>query len=103
MSDRTGSDKIELPLPKPAYDFSESIDRRANLAAFSSPEPTNTFIFGPEKSPPKLQSAEEEEKVQQANEEVNRQDLLSPGTSSPEPQKALDSSTPLSDQVTENI
>ena len=103
VSDRTGSDKIELPLPKPApYDFSESIDRRANLAAFSSPEPTNTFIFGPEKSPPKLQSAEEE-MVKQANEEVHRQELLSPGTSSPEPQKALDSSAPLSDQVIKNI
>lgn len=34
---------------KPAYDFSESAERRANLSAFSSPEPVSTFIFGIDK------------------------------------------------------
>ena len=61
-----GSDKSNsAQLLKSAYDFSESADRRANLSAFSSPEPVSTFIFGidkdsdfpraslPPKSPPK--------------------------------------------------
>lgn len=34
---------------KSAYDFSESAERRANLSAFSSPEPVSTFIFGIDK------------------------------------------------------
>ena len=103
MSDRTGSDKIGLPLPKPAYDFSESIDRRANLAAFSSPEPSNTFIFGPEKSPPTLQSAEEEKVTKQGNEAADRQDPRSLDTMSPEPLKVHDSSPSISDQVLEHF
>jgi len=34
---------------KVAYDFSDCVDKRLNLAAFSSAEPLNTFVFGPEK------------------------------------------------------
>ncbi len=47
-----GSEKSEFISAKAAYDFSDSIDRRANLAAFSSSDSlTATFIFGPEKDP----------------------------------------------------
>ena len=35
--------------PKAAYDFSDCVDKRLDLAAFSSAEPLNTFVFGPEK------------------------------------------------------
>ena len=34
---------------KAPFDFSESIDKQANLAPFSSPDVVNTFIFGPER------------------------------------------------------
>jgi E3 ubiquitin-protein ligase MYCBP2 len=45
-----GSDKSSpAQLLKPAYDFSESAERQANLSAFSSPEPVSTFIFGIDK------------------------------------------------------
>ena len=43
-------------MSKAAYDFSESAHKQANLAVFSSPEPVNTFIFGPEKERPALPS-----------------------------------------------
>ncbi|KAK4016037.1 hypothetical protein OUZ56_031000 [Daphnia magna] len=47
-----GSDKYSpTRLLKPAYDFSESADKQANLSAFSSPEPVSTFIFGIDKDP----------------------------------------------------
>ena len=89
-----------FPLPKPApYDFSESIDRRVNLAAFSSPEPTNTFIFGPEKNPKNTQSVDEED----AEKDLvlpNRKQSCSIDSSSPErSSKTFGSSTLLSDQV----
>ncbi|XP_046440285.1 E3 ubiquitin-protein ligase MYCBP2-like isoform X2 [Daphnia pulex] len=50
LSVSAGSDKSSpAQLLKPAYDFSESAERQANLSAFSSPEPVSTFIFGIDK------------------------------------------------------
>lgn len=42
-----GSDKMSpAQVLKSAYDFSESAESRANLSAFSFPEPFSTCIFG---------------------------------------------------------
>ena len=95
-----------MPLPKPTpYDFSESIDRRANLTAFSSPEPTNTFIFGPEKNPHNISSNyhsadDEEEAERELTTPINRKQPSSVD-SSPEPSSKIlgGSPTSRSDQV----
>lgn len=53
-----GSDKMSpAHLVKSAYDFSQSAECRANLSAFSSPEPVSTFIFGIDKDPDFPQAA----------------------------------------------
>lgn len=73
---------------KSAYDFSESAERTANLSAFSSPEPVNTFIFGIDKdseftqtvSPSRIQSSSRSQFESEINkaQKVPKSELPSP-------------------------
>ena len=77
--------------PKAAYDFSDCVDKRLDLAAFSSAEPLNTFVFGPEKEVDVKEQQQQQQQQQQPPKEPASKTSLDLTAKSVRPESSLHS------------